>query len=433
MEIEKDKIISALATDYLNVYLINVETNAANVIKFKGYMFGGLEAGQKNLNYDATLAIYAKERVHSNEIDDFLEKLSCKSLLEVFKSTDTYEYTYMIYENYEEHYYVATYRKISSVGEPLVVIAGFKCIDNYLNSQKLKVEEGINKAYETISSIYSCMYRIDVRKRKYVEIKTTKEIKDLGFKSEGNFEEFIIKMIYAVCDEKYIDALLDVLDINKFEERLISNHCIAYEFLLKNTGWSRLRVIKEKNNFDKLTNVILTIEIIEDTVRKTERINQMAQTDYLTGLLNKTFGEKYAISKIKNQEAGVYILFDVNNYVAIKNKYGIDEANDMIKRVSNILFEGSTDNDILYRFNEEIFAIYASGILNINDADKYINKFIKNMKNVDIYENENIKLSISVGCAFNTNNRSFESLYKLADRALFESKKSENFKIVYIN
>lgn len=431
MEMDKDKIISALATDYLNVYLVNVETNTANVIKFKGYMFGGLEAGQKNLNYDTTLAIYAKERVHSSEIDEFLEKLSCKNLIEVFKSTDTYEYTYMIYENYEEHYYVATYRKVSSTGEPLMVIAGFKCIDNYLNSQKLKVEEGINKAYDTISSIYSCMYRIDVRKRKYVEIKTTKEIKDLGFKSEGNFEEFIIKMIYAVCDEKYIDALLDVLDINKFEERLVNNHCIAYEFLLKNTGWSRLRVIKEMNNFNKLTHVILTIEIIEDTVRKTERINQMAQTDYLTGLLNKTFGEKYAISKIKNQEAGIYILIDVDNYTDIKEKYGIDVANDMIKKVSNILFEGSTDNDILYRFNDETFAIYASGILDVNDADRYINKFIINMKNINIIENK--KLTISIGCAFNINNRSFENLYKFADRALFESKKTENFKIVYIN
>jgi len=238
-------------------------------------------------------------------------------------------------------------------------------------------------------------------------------------------------MIYAVCDEKYIDALLDVLDINKFEERLVNNHCIAYEFLLKNNGWSRLRVIKEKNNFNKLTNVILTIEIIEDTVRKTERINQMAQTDYLTGLLNKTFGEKYAISKIKNQEAGIYILIDVNNYADIKEKYGIDVANDMIKKVSNILFEGSTDNDILYRFNDETFAIYASGILDQDDAERYINKFIINMKNINIIENK--KLAISIGCAFNTNNRSFENLYKFADRALLESKKSENFKIVYIN
>ena len=429
---DKDKIINALSIDYLNVFEIEVEKNMANVIKFDGYNFGDLEAGQTKINYEENLQLYAKKRVHANEYDEFLEKLNCQNLLKVFETTNKFEYTYLIYDNYEEHNYVATYIKLSSKNEPLVVIAGFRCIDNYIDSQKLKVEEGIKKAYDTISSIYSCMYRINVKNRRFTEIKTTENIKKLGFKNEGNFEEFIIKMIPSTCDLKYIDTLLDILDINKFESRFQNYSCVTHEFLSKNSGWCRLRLIREENDINKFTNVILTIEIIDDTVRRTERLNQVAQTDYLTGLLNKTYGEKYVMSRINNQEPGVLILIDIDEFNKLNAEYGREIADDIIKKISNSIFETTSERDILYRVGADEFSIYACGIISENDASKYINRIINSIKNIRIRNFEELKLSVSIGCAFNTNNRSYENLYKFADRALFEAKKVKNFKIIYI-
>ena len=57
---------------------------------------------------------------------------------------------------------------------------------------------------------------------------------------------------------------------------------------------------------------------------------------------------------------------------------------------------------------------------------------VNSIKNIRIRNFEELKLSVSIGCAFNTNNRSYENLYKFADRALFEAKKVKNFKIIYI-
>ncbi len=429
----KDKIISALAVNYLNVYQIDVLHNTAQVIKMHGYVFGGLDKNPNIINYEDTLELYAKNRVHSDDYEAFINNLSCKNLMNVLEHDNQFEYLYKIYEDLEEHFYSANYIKISEPEEPLVVVAGFRCIDNIYQEQNKKINEGISKAYEAISSIYRSMYRIDVTQNRYKEIKTTRLIKSLTSKSDGNFDEFIFKVMPKLIDDKYLDYVLDMLDFNQFEERLKDKSYITFEFLSKYAGWCRSRIIKEDvTNEGKLKHVIYTVEVIDDAVRREERLNQMAQTDYLTGLLNRGFGEKYVINKLNNKEEGLFMIIDCDKFKSINDTFGHSVGDIVLKNIASSIFGACEKNDIVFRLGGDEFAVYACGVCTEEAAKVLVNKIINNITTLNIEEIKGTKLYLSFGATFfNNTDIDFNNLYKQADNAMYESKKEEGFTLTF--
>ena len=142
-------IIGALSEDYLNVFTIKPEKNYAEVIKLDGYVTDELTRETKSFPLSAIVGNYARDRVHPEDKDAFLEALSAEHLEEQFASVSEMDYSYRALVDGETHYFNAHAVKISSEGEPLQVVMGFRNIDAILAEQEKSrkiLEDALNAA-----------------------------------------------------------------------------------------------------------------------------------------------------------------------------------------------------------------------------------------------------------------------------------------------
>ena len=430
---ERD-LLNAFTINYLNVYTVDCEENKCIIVKLNGYTFADIDKGPKELNYSDILKKYADSRLYQEDYDIFMNNLSCENLKKVFLTKEQYEFSYRVNDNDEIHYYSAHYIKISKLGEPLLLVAGFRNIDNIVVEQNKIKNDGLYKAYDTLSSLYLSMHRIDVPKNKFYEIKSTNHIKETVLSSEGMFDVSIYKVMKNLCNHKYLDNTLDMLDINKFDERLKNVSSFSFEFLGNFAGWCRARVIKEDTLPNgKLHHVILTIEVIDEARKKEDQLKLITQTDQLTGVLNRRYGEKFIIEKIKNKVSGLFMIVDCDHFKQINNNYGYDAGDLVIKSIAQSIAFVCKGEDILLRLGGDEFALFIPNLLSKDESIDLINSIVNKIESINIPLIESTKLFVSFGATFfdNKSSDTFNDIYKRAEKAIFDAKKTDGFSYTF--
>ena len=85
------------------------------------------------------------------------------------------------------------------------------------------------------------------------------------------------------------------------------------------------------------------------------------------------------------------------------------------------------------RLGGDEFAAFALGVHTREESEKILERFYKNIENIEISEADCDKISVSAGVTFNTaaDSVSFEQLYEDADQSMYESKAIRNNQITY--
>lgn len=136
--------------------------------------------------------------------------------------------------------------------------------------------------------------------------------------------------------------------------------------------------------------------------------------DPLTGLYNRRFLERI-------RECKIALICDIDDFKTINDTYGHDVGDYVIKGISNVLRNNTRINDYVCRLGGDEFFICFTGC----DYDFIYDRCEKIKKEInDSIKLPNHKVTISIGCAFNKDNESLETLMKKADEALYESKNS---------
>ncbi len=426
---ENIRLISALCTKYLNVYEIDVASSTARVIKLEGYVTNGINAVANSFDYETMLKRYSESRIPKEDYNLFNESLSIKSIKEKLKNNDTFDFTYRVIDNdHKIHFYTATYSISSSKDEPLKVVCGFRIIDNIIEQQKEKFNEGINKAYKALSSIYASMFRIDVINDTFTVIATCNDVKEAISKTSLKFSEALPIVINETCSTPFKNALASFLDLSTIDKRLKNTNHISYEFISTNHGWCKGIIIKEDVVNNKITNLLFAIEIIEISKQREQALKASAETDLLTGIYNRGYGQKCIEEKISNLKSGFFAILDCDHFKNINDEYGHQMGDRVIIEIAKALEKSAKDSDIVFRLGGDEFAIFSSIIKNNDEVDVLFDSIVKNIRAIKI---ENIKntFSISLGGTFIRDKKdTFSILYKRADDAMYESKSVEGFK-----
>lgn len=172
---------------------------------------------------------------------------------------------------------------------------------------------------------------------------------------------------------------------------------------------------------------------VDNAMRQIESIQQLqglkvvAETDPMTGLLNKVSTEK-TLSALCARSSGTLMMIDLDDFKLVNDLHGHDMGDRVIIRFADILRGVIRSGDIVGRVGGDEFAIFCRDIRNeqlIAKKTAAINEELLASAKEYIGEDMNIPLGASVGAVVVPDEgRDFAELYKKADKALYSAKQN---------
>lgn len=166
------------------------------------------------------------------------------------------------------------------------------------------------------------------------------------------------------------------------------------------------------------------IDSIVEAAREKESLKKLSETDMMTKLYNRGYGEKKISEMLARGERGLFCLLDVDHFKTINDTFGHSVGDKVLTEVSSALKSAFRAEDIVFRLGGDEFGVFAPGIVEREQGKTLIQNFFKQLEKISIPEMGNHKISASMGALIATEDYevNFQTLYKLVDVCVYDSK-----------
>lgn len=161
-----------------------------------------------------------------------------------------------------------------------------------------------------------------------------------------------------------------------------------------------------------------------------DKLREMAIRDGLTGLYNHTFLLELfqvELDKAKRIDSNIaFIMIDIDYFKSINDTYGHMMGDVVIREISALLTDTVRTGDIIGRYGGEEFSIVLTEVTSEQVLD-ICDRIRKNVEQHIFEVNGNsIKVTVSIGVCIkkSQSTASKNDIIKIADKALYEAKKS---------
>ncbi len=159
-------------------------------------------------------------------------------------------------------------------------------------------------------------------------------------------------------------------------------------------------------------------------------IERKANTDYLTGLYNRSYLETTTTDWLNKasmkKESIACIVFDIDDFKGINDEYGHLLGDEVIKQISKSCLSIIREEDLIGRYGGDEFVIVLRGS-SLEDGKEVAERLKNKLKNLNIKNcGKIIPIKISIGVADNLNGSilSFNDLFHIADMRLYKAKQN---------
>ncbi len=161
-----------------------------------------------------------------------------------------------------------------------------------------------------------------------------------------------------------------------------------------------------------------------------EQLKKLATTDTLTQIHNRRKFEGFLskeIEKVKKSK-GTFclIMFDIDNFKQINDKYGHDVGDYILKKLSKIIMNLLRENDKFARWGGEEFLILCPDTA-IDKGVSIAERIRTKVKNTDF---NSLKITVSIGVVQYSDGDTKKSLLKRVDKAMYLAKHTGKDKVV---
>lgn len=155
--------------------------------------------------------------------------------------------------------------------------------------------------------------------------------------------------------------------------------------------------------------------------------------DLLTGLFNKRSFEEETQAAIKSKkpnDVSVLLIFDFDNFKHVNDHYGHQIGDEVLKAFSTILGRAFRTKDIIGRIGGDEFMVFMPDMSEkfLKRSEEISSEILQALAALKVGPAGPFSCSIGIGT--DSGNYDFQKLYKLADKALYESK--ERGKACYV-
>lgn len=156
---------------------------------------------------------------------------------------------------------------------------------------------------------------------------------------------------------------------------------------------------------------------------------RLAEEDDLTGIPNRRILferlEACLHRRRKNDQGGAFVLFDLDHFKQLNDLYGHDIGDAVLREIARRATRSIRDGDVVARLGGDEFALILPGLVEENQATRFLKRFLDSLRHPVTIENITIHPSISVGVVFYpTAHQTSIGLYRAADNALYTAKRN---------
>ncbi len=179
---------------------------------------------------------------------------------------------------------------------------------------------------------------------------------------------------------------------------------------------------------------IAFLENIDSVVRKTEALQKSAELDSLTQTYNKAHTEaliSYELENLQDKTAALFIL-DFDNFKPLNDTFGHQKGDEVLKETVEGLRKIFRSDDIIGRLGGDEFFIYLKSIESIETIKRKADTVCKSLKKTYTEKDKSVTITYSIGISIAPiHGNDFKTLYKTADKALYQVKNSgkDNFSV----
>jgi diguanylate cyclase (GGDEF)-like protein len=188
-----------------------------------------------------------------------------------------------------------------------------------------------------------------------------------------------------------------------------------------------------------------TLEILASHVavslanaRMLKRLEELATTDGLTGLLNKRALGEAAVQKLRSahrfKKPLSVLICDIDHFKQVNDTYGHDVGDVVIRGFGDVLRRIKRDTDLVGRFGGEEF-VFVCEETNSAGAE-HLAERVRAELAATVFQTElgALKVTCSVGVAtYPAAGARWETLFKAADDALYASKRNGRNRVTVYN
>lgn len=163
------------------------------------------------------------------------------------------------------------------------------------------------------------------------------------------------------------------------------------------------------------------IDISKEEEEKQELIKK-SEIDGLTGLYNAITTRRLITERIINtdlKKTGALISIDCDKFKAVNDTYGHLQGDNVLINVSKAISRTFRKNDILGRIGGDEFCIYMQDII----SNELVALKSQQLMDLILEINRDLQVTVSIGIALLTDEKSYEDLFKKSDTALYEAKR----------
>ena len=291
--------------------------------------------------------------------------------------------------------------------------------------------EIIDKEYlKALSEIYISIFVLDLEKEELYSIKSNPIIDQL-IGIPGTMQEKMHNVMGKISIPDHKDLILDFTCLSTLPERIQGKKVITEVFEGKVNGWCKARFLRVGDDVEKPARYVLyVVECIDEEKKKENKLREQAQTDLMTGIMNRGYGEKLIDEYMKQKKPGMFVLFDVDKFKRINDVYGHGVGDEVLIAIANAMKNVRTGEDIIMRLGGDEFAAYFVGIENQESGNAVINKLLKEIASIHI-EPIQEEISVSLGAVMYEDEIDFFSAYHKADKGVYESKLNKGSSYIF--
>ena len=415
----EQQVINALARISISMYLVNIPADT-----------------QKEFNSNNEVRKYVKQDEHAAEqmravmghmsdtqyLEGTLAFSDLTTLNERMKNCD-----YISHEFYSstKRWCRANFIVVDRLenGDLNNVIYGVQLIDEE-KKKELEYQAALEHALENQNEIYGELLQMQSGGVIAVEIKTNRIL----VINRALMDMFGIDEESQLTHEKFISHFVDKKAMEKYltvRDTLTESYVREYEVM---RGDERIFVLCQTKlitlaNGDRVS--VTSVMNITENKRFEQRLLVQSQTDALTKIYNRGYGEAQIEQMLKAKKNGMFLLLDVDKFKHINDTYGHSIGDEVLIQVASALKQTFEKFGVCMRLGGDEFAVYAPEITGQIQAEAMIQAFFQRIREISIPKMEGYAISVSLGAVLCQPDKEhvFEKVYQCADATMYTCKK----------
>ena len=289
---EQLMVFDTLARNFKNVYLADLEKATARILKLDAaYVDVPGKKDHHEFPFEAVVSHWVNTIVYPEDREKVSNAITVENVKKIFKTKDEFVGNYRSLVGGEIHYFQYSINKVGEDGTKAIL--GFQNIDDIieeheaqekekreLEKARLKGEKEHAEVVNSLSTIYSTIFRADIITHEY-EILNSVPLMGTVAASKGNFDDVKDTIIESFMEPEFREPLREFLNLDTLADRLEKVNSVIADYKAPTGQWMQGRFIAKRR--DENGRAIEALYVAHDITE--EKTRDLKQQEALTHAL----------------------------------------------------------------------------------------------------------------------------------------------------